>query len=468
MDHVIDVGEQWGAALAAFLDRRDQRLMHVTVDLDTRDGVIRTLERCCRERTSGHTVLVVRSAANGAIGWDLRTVELITQYGSIRRALARLGKAELPAVPAALLPDPIGSAGLPRFAEALGHVSAGLGVLGGDLVIALAPCAGVDADRAWSDDVARLAESISRAPRNRLIVVETGAPPSRSALEGMGAALARVVLDPQVVRRQILDRMRAQAAAPTGATGPRALGGAGPPIAPPPRPRATPVRPLDAAAAAALSPDARLAIDRPASDAIRRATARALSSIADGEHDAALASQREVVAIAARAGADGATADALLLLGTLSMIARRDADAREALERAVAVGRRAGNDVVACQALFALAGVEMLADRHTAAAATYRRAAEVARNARSLVLAIDGLRACGESLVRAGRSAEAVAVWRDAVELARASQSPEVAVSAAPDLARRLASTCDGHGLVNEARELRDMALAFETERRDG
>ena len=70
----------------------------------------------------------------------------------------------------------------------------------------------------------------------------------------MGADAGAVVLDPQVVRRQILDRMRAQAAAPVGATGPRALGGAGPPIAPPPRPRATRVRPLDAAAAAALSP----------------------------------------------------------------------------------------------------------------------------------------------------------------------------------------------------------------------
>ena len=150
MDHVIDVGEQWGAALAAFLDRRDQRLMHVTVDLDTRDGVIRTLERCCRERTSGHTVLVVRSPANGAIGWDLRTIELITQYESIRRALARLGKAELRRSRRRCSPTqsgPPGFRGSPRRSAAC---SAGLGARAVDLVIALAPCAGVGADRAWT------------------------------------------------------------------------------------------------------------------------------------------------------------------------------------------------------------------------------------------------------------------------------------------------------------------------------
>lgn len=456
MDNANDVSDAWAAELNAFVTS-EQAMLHVTVDEQTRGGVLASWYGCMKERPSGHLFFVVQAPALGARGWDLRADELTAQYHHLRQVLARTS-VSIAALGDDVRPWPGRSGGLQRFATILGRVEAGLTARRAGLVIVIAPLFDVSRDATWQADIEMLASAARSLSRVRLVLTELAPGPSAAMARARRAQVCSVRLDPNAIRRAMLERLHAQASAPVGATGFRATGAAGPRVVPPPRPERTPQRLLTPEALAAINPEVRLVLDPVAQDTLRRCSALAAARAVEGDLLGAIEPQAAIVRACQEAGALSSAASNMLLLGAFTAGAGSAQRARAIYGDARTTAKRCGANSVAVQALFFLAALEIGERRHIEAANWYRQAAQSAAAMSETLMAIEGLRACGEALITCGRVADAVGTWREALAIANEADRAQAKISAASALARRLAAICRERGLHDQAREYEGLA----------
>jgi hypothetical protein len=167
----------------------------------------------------------------------------------------------------------------------------------------------------------------------------------------------------------------------------------------------------------------------------------------------AVDAQTVVIAACESAQAPKSTASNMLLLGLFRAALGEPRNAREVCERARELAIANNAPELARKALLFMASIELAAQRHLEAAVLYRRLAAEARDVGDVLMAIEGLRACGEALISADRMPDAVTAFREALEVAQKADQMQAKLSAAPSLAKSLASLCRKRGLPEQAVE---------------
>lgn len=450
MNTIEDISDAWGDALQAFLRSQD-KCFHVSVDDRSREGVVATWHACMEKMPEKHLFFVLQGPALGERGWDLRADELFVQYEFLRQELARGGRV-IPELGDDMRPKASAARGLTRFATILGRVEAGLSFRPSALVIVLAPIFDASRDASWTHDLRVLISGTRSLSRLRFAITELAPGPALPVVEALGGQKTAVGLESSVLRSRLVERLRAQASAPTGATGHRASGAAGPKVAPPPRPGARVTAPSPEILESA-DPELRLMMDPSAQETLRRTSALALACAAEGDMRGAVQAQSAVIATCEASGAKKSTLSNMLLLGVFEAALGQSSLARGVCARVRELASRSDAPELGRKALSFSAAIELASQRPLEAARFYRALATESLEVGDMLMAIEGLRACGEALIAGDRMPDAVTTFREAIDIAKTADRMQAKLSAAPTLARSLASLCQKRGLAAQARE---------------
>lgn len=334
------------------------------------------------------------------------------------------------------------SADLREFGLTLGQALAALPEHIPGLVVVLAPLR-VQAQARWASDLIALLKP-PELGRVRFIVLDIDAPVSKVVSDHLQESAMSV--DARLGALEARDALQSQiesiAAAPAGAAGPRALGAAGPRVAPPPHRGTTDE-------------------DDPGRD-LRALLSGSAAAYQHNEPTEAVGLQKQAIE---RCRAAGSHREAIILELALASAVLQLGRTRSALKIIDEVGahseERAFHDLTV-EALFTRGMAFAIEKKHEEAALAYNEAGSRAHKHGFVGLAIEAYRVCGELLVRRERIDTAIAAWKRALEIAEESEPDLVAQSSAPQMARSLASLCRKHGKGELAAVLEAKADEFE------
>ncbi len=455
MNTIEDVSDAWGDELRAFLEGQD-KCFHVTVDERSREGILATWYACMEKMPEGHLFFVLQGPAFGARGWDLRADELYAQYEFLRKELACGGRV-IPALGNDVQPQIGNPRGLARFSTILGRVEAGLRFRPSSLVIVFVPIEDSSRDPRWAPDLRMLIEGTRTLTRLRFAITELAPGGAGELATALRARKTSVLLDPSLIRDRMVERLRAQASAPAGATGFRVTGAAGPKVAPPLRRGHQKTSPSPEVLASADA-EMRFMLDSNAQETLRRSSSLALACAAEGNMRGAVEAQSAVIAACESAQAPKSMVSNMLLLGLFRAALGETREAREVCERARELAHANDAPELGRKALLFMASIELAAQHHLEASVLYRKLATEAHEVGDALMAIEGLRACGEALISGDRMSDAVTIFREALDIAKTADRMQAKLSAAPSLAKALASMCRTRGLSEQAREYERIA----------
>jgi hypothetical protein len=392
-------------------------------------------------------------------GWTARTEELRDDVEALRELLER-GEEGIALAPVrGAFTDARTKTPFARFGVELRALVERLRAPLEGVVLVLAPL-WVRAPKPWIEEVTVLLCQTDFA-NVRWVIVDLEdavcAPLSRAL--GRRARQVDARVDAAAARAETDEMLAAIGASPSGATGARLCGAAGPPELPPPRKNKT-AAPTPALAAEAGLP-AGLA-DATLAHRLRALTLAAARSMRDGNAPEAARQQREALELCTTAGLVRESVVMELVLGGYVLQGGAHTHALDVFRRARQRAEAAGFAELAVQAQLAVAG-SLFAQRHTAeATAAYVETGQLGAGLRSPVLGIEGYRMAGQLLAASGMVDFAGAAWRKALELANSATALDRKASSAADVARALAALCRTHRLPEQAAALEAQAAAME------
>lgn len=391
-------------------------------------------------------------------GWTLRCEELRADWSGLLDAAAG-SKLSL----APLWPEQVGATALERFCLELHSALASRDASMAGLVIVLAPVWIRDGDR-WRRDLSALLDPPQLGPA-RFVVVEIDEPQGLALAEQLGPAAD--IVDARVRVESLREQMRARAAsmsaAPSGASGPRLTGAAGPSVAPPQRegaPTSSAEQRAEQALALGISP---ALLDVEVMHELRISVFTAALAMADGELALALAAQGRARDFCAAHGLEREAVTNELVLGGYELQGGDPQRAVESFTRARERAVAAGLSELAVLAQIAAGSGELVRGRVEQAILAYAEAARLGAELGAVVLTIEAQRMCGQLLLSQGRPDEAALAFASAVATASGS-ADALPRSSAPEAARALARLCREHGLVEQAVALERVAADAESE----
>jgi tetratricopeptide (TPR) repeat protein len=447
-------------AMQDFVRRKDTRLLHVVTTGPLRLAVLEHIAAAEHLGESSSPFFVLEAPCEAEDnGWTARTDELRDDIEALRELLAR-GEEGIALAPArAASTDTRPKTPFARFGLELRALVERLRAPLEGVVLVLAPL-WVRAPKPWIEEVTVLLCQTGLASV-RWVIVELEdavcAPLARALGQRARQVDARV--DAAATRAETDEMLAAIGASPSGATGARLCGAAGPPELPPLRKNktaaVTPILPGEAGLPAAFS-------GATFTHRLRASTLGAARSMRDGDTPQATRQQREALELCNNAGLVRESVVMELVLGGYALQGGAHALALDGFRRARQRAETAGFAELAVQAQLAVAG-SLLAQRRTAeATAAYVEAGQLGAALRSPVLAIEGYRMAGQLLAASGMVDFAGAAWRKALELANSATALDRKASSAADVARALAALCRTHRLPEQAAALEAQAAAME------
>ncbi len=440
-----------------FVAAPDVRLLHVRIDHDLRLAsmeVVGSGEQLA-ENTSSFFFFESPVEREGD-DWQSRIDELGEEWETLRELVTRDGGT----MDAWSPPRTDGSSRV-RFAAHIAHASERLRAVADGIVIVLAPVTIEDPTR-WREDVAALLKDPALA-KHRFVVVEPNDAPTLSFVDALGALALSVnaTVSADDSARDLDAMVKNAAAAPPGASPHQLVGGAGPRVAPPPRPGPPP---LSADALKLIAEEIGVPpgfFDGAAMQSLRVAVLGAALAMKQGDSAKAIAEQDRAAKIAEGAELGEAALVLALIAGSFVLQA---GDTRAALERFVDVrnrATRANASRVAAQAELARGSALVLLKQPKLAAEAYESAGKLAETDMPS-LAIEAWRTAGQIRVGAGELEVGATDFRHAIRLGTRQPSDEQSTTSASHAARELADICERHGQRAQAASLREQASSLE------
>jgi tetratricopeptide (TPR) repeat protein len=443
-------------AMQGFVRQKDVRLLHVVTTGPLRLAVLEHIAAAEHLDANRCPFFVLEAPCEGEDnGWTARIEELRDDVEELGELLAR-GEEGISLAPAratsvdARTKTPSGRFGseLRAFVERLRAPLEGV-------VLVLAPL-WVRAPKPWLEALAVLVRQACLAGV-RWVIVDLDDAVSAPLAEELGRRARQVDarVDVATARAETDEMLSAIGALPSGATGARLCGAAGPVELPPPRKNEAPA-PMQTADFSAAFADVGFAHRL---HALMLGAARAMR---DGNAPEAERQQREGQTLCLDAGLVRESVVMELVLGGYVLQGGAQKHALDVFRQARQRAETAGFAELTVQAQLAV-GASLLAQRHTAeAAAAYAEAGRLGAALGSPVLAIEGYRIAGQLLAAGGNAELASAAWRRALDIADGATALDRKASSAADVARALAALCRTHRLLAHATALEAQAADME------
>ncbi|HEX8703420.1 MAG TPA: hypothetical protein VF815_31580 [Myxococcaceae bacterium] len=448
-------------AVQRFIITPEVQLLHVATDASLRLAVLEHIAAGEHHGDNHSPFFVLETPTeDGEDGWEGRAEELREDYEELRALLTKAGEG---VSLAELGPIPKAQNALARFClEVDGALRRFTAPFDG-MVLVLAPIWVRDPKR-WVSDVKAL---LTRAElkKTRFILVEADGPHCEPLAVALAKEAERVDARPddKKAAEDMAQMLAAMASAPAGATGARAVGAAGPRVAPPPRKGAP--QPMSAAQREEMARELKVEsalLDPSFQQTLRLKVLTAAHAMREGKAALAVNEQREARDMCLKAGLKREAVTMELVLGGYVLQAKQTAQALEVFRDARKRADAYQFPELAVQAQLAQASTLLVLQRSDEAARAYAEAGKLGMAASAPVLAIEGYRMCGQLLAGAGKVAEATAAWKKALEAADKAPPDQRSASSAPEAARQLAALCRKHGLKAQADSLEAQAAALE------
>lgn len=449
-------------AVQRFILDRDVRLLHVATDASLRLAVLEHIAAGEHHGDNHAPFFVLETPTDEKEdGWKGRAEELRADYEELRTLLARAEEGvSLPELGA----ESKAPSALARFSLEVNGALRRLTSPFDGVVLVLAPV-WVREPKRWVSDVKVL---LTRAElrRARFILVEADGPHCEPLAVALAKEAERVDARPddKKAAEDMAQMLVAMVSAPAGATGARAVGAAGPRVAPPPR-KGEP-QPMSAAQREEMARELKVEpalLDPGFHQALRLKVLSAAHALREGKAAQAVHEQREARDMCLKAGLKREAVTMELVLGGYVLQAKQTAQALEVFQAARQRAEAHQLPELAVQAQLARASTLLVLQRSDEASRAYAEAGKLGMAASSPVLAIEGYRMCGQLLAGAGKLAEATAAWKTALQVADKAPPDQRSASSAPEAARQLAALCRTHGLKAQADSLEAQAAALET-----
>lgn len=459
--------ERFATALDHFLFAPELRLLYATADPAIRNDLLEVAAACEHSHPVHTMVAVLETGADATDGhWAERGDELRQNYDELRQlALVEPDGDAMPELP----PRSSAARGLACFAADVAAVARALPAACDVLTVVLAPIERDSAASArWESDLRALLSARSpELARARFVVVDVDGPSCEALVRELDEAASS--LDARVPHQAASAALETLLVSlqrvPAGACGSRALGMAGPSIAPPPRPGATsqlpPPQVRDAAISRGVRPEL---VDADWARRLAVLELGASQAAAKSDHERACVLQRQAVNMLAQSGDAKRTVGAELALVAYALAG----DAIAAAEHAIAATRARAVKAQLAQELVIVdlvrASVHIRAKRPGQAAELYGELARrVEARGDNPILAIELYRLCGATAeALPGYQSAARTAYERSVGLAQRTPAVDRMGSSAPIAARSLGAMHRRSGELEAAR--RCDALAEELE----
>jgi tetratricopeptide (TPR) repeat protein len=447
-------------AMQEFVWRKDVRLLHVVTTGPLRLAVLEHIAAAEHLGESRCPFFVLEAPCEAEDnGWTARTDELRDDGEELCELLERSDEGIALAPVRAASTDTRTKTPFARFGVELRALVERLQAPLEGVVLVLAPL-WVRAPKPWIEELTvLLCQNGFASVRWVIVDLEDAVCAPLSRALGRRARHVDARVDAAAARAETDEMLAAIKAAPSGATGARLCGAAGPPELPPPRKNeATALTPALAMAAGVPEPLTNAALLQQ----LRALTLGAARSTRDGNAPEATRQQREALELCLNARLVRESVVMELVLGGYVLQGGAHTHALDVFHRARQRAEAAGFAELAVQAQLAVAG-SLFAQRRTAeATAAYVEAGQLGAALRSPVLAIESYRMAGQLLAASGMVDFAGAAWRRALDLANAATPLDRKASSAAETARALAALCRTHRLTEQAAALEAQAAAIE------
>ena len=447
-------------ALRWFVSVPEQRLLEIRTHETMRVAALHQVASAEHHGRNGSAFLFLEAPADASPeSWELRAEELHEVYGELRAGLE-----EHIALPE-LSPLGPGNSGITRFGVELTRIARAITATDPftGVVVVVAPIVIVDGD-VFEQQLTTLMEQPALSGV-RWIVTDPEHRGFKALPKKLGLAAASVdcAVDPETLAEEQRQSLAAMASAPTGATGPRALGAAGPAVPAPSRPGKGTAPSKEKVAALLIASDVNPSVADPdVGRAIAVAVLSAAQAAQDGKHEDALRHQQEAVRISRQAGLEQQAIGMELMLGAYVLQTK-------ATDVAVRVYAEAGQRALArnhydlmVQAKMGQAAALLLARRWFDASVAYTEAGSLGVKHGATVIAIEAYRIAGQLVAEHGEPERATTLWRRAIETAENAPKDGASRTSAPVAARQLAALCREHRLVVQAESLEAQANRLE------
>jgi len=456
MDSLTKPLERVVEAIEHFVRTPSVKCLYVTTSQMLRQSVLQHITAAELFDFNKTPFFVLEAATEpGEDGWTTRTDELRDDWEVL------LEKAPAGAMDP-LWPEQSAKTPLARFGLELGRATGALHPPVAGLTVVLAPVWVSEAD-AWRTGLSTLLWERG-LPRVRFVVVETDTTHGLALLEKHAAHMEHIDarVDEKAIAEEAKARLEAMKSAPSGASGARMIGAAGPDIAPPAR-KGQPA-PMSREQAVEKARELGIPAAYLQPDVMQRLNLLLMSAaLAAREKNLpdAVRHQREARDFCTAEGMHREAVINELILGSYLL---QGGSTDKALELYRDARKRAEQHQLAAQivqAQMAVGACLFVLKRLDEAATAYAEAGNLGVAQKSVPLAIEAFRMCGQIAASRGHLEQAASAFRRA--LAAAESAPdEAGSSSAPEAARQLAALCRKHGMTAQADSLEAQATAME------